>query len=135
MEKSLQETIQESLNNNKRLKLGNEDLFDSPQVSHEDIQNAMQQIGDIYNTLKQIESDMRRAKKQGKDGLDSNGKPTAIKIGDRMSCTMYGKPYEATVVDFAWDEERQNVIPIGVTGPNKQLVIPQIKTMWYKIID
>lgn len=134
--KSLQETLNENLvKGTNRLHLGDQELFDSPQVSHEDIKMAMEQVGDLYNRLKQIESDLRRCEKQGIASAslsDPKNFKSVLKKGDKMRATMFGREYDCTVIDFAWDEDRDACIPVGQSDDN-QVVIPQLKKMWYKI--
>lgn len=136
--KSLQETLNENLvKGTSRLRIGNEELFDSPQVSHEDIKNAMKQVGDLYNRLKQIESDLRRCEKQGIASAslsDPKNFKAVLKNGDKMRATMFGKEWDCTVIGFAWDEDRDACIPIG-KNDNDQVIIPQLRHMWYKIDD
>ena len=136
--KSLQETLNENLvKPTSRLRIGNEELFDSDVVSHEDIKNAMGQVGDLYNRLKQIESDLRRCEKQGiasSSLSDPNNFKSVLKKGDKMRATMYGKEYDCTVIDFAWDEMRDCPIPIGKSDDRAfSVIFPDLKTRWYKI--
>lgn len=134
--KSLQETLNENLvKGTNRLHLGDQELFDSPQVSHEDIKMALQQVSDLYDRLKQIESDLRRCEKQGIASAslsDPKNFKAVLKKGDRMRATRFGKEVDCTVVAFAWDEDRDACIPVGQSDDN-QVVIPQLKKMWYKI--
>lgn len=134
--KSLQETLNENLViGTNRLHIGNEELFDSPQVSHEDIKNALKQVGDLYDRLKQIDRDLDKCEKKGIASAtlsDPKNFKSVLCVGDRMRATMFGKEWEGTVIGFAWDEDRDACIPIG-KNDNYQIIIPQLRKMWYKI--
>lgn len=128
--KSLKEILNENLvRATSRLRLGEQELFDSPQISHEDVKMALQQVGDLYERLKQIDGYLTKMEKKGLKNFDGE-----LKIGDRMRATMFGKEWDCTVTAFAWDEDRDSCIPIGMSD-DKQIVIPQLKTRWTKIDD
>jgi hypothetical protein len=134
--KSLQETLNENLvKGTNRLHLGDQELFDSPQVSHEDIKMALQQVSYLYDRLKQIDRDLDKCEKKGIASAtlsDPKNFKSTLREGDRMRATMFGKDWDCTVVAFAWDEDRDACIPVGQSDDN-QVVIPQLKKMWYKI--
>ena len=142
--KSLQETLNENLvKGTNRLHLGDQELFDSPQVSHEDIKMALQQVSDLYDRLKQIDRDLDKCEKKGIASAtlsDPKNFKYNLREGERMRAIMFGKEYDCTVIGFAWDESRDCPIPLGKSddrassaGIPFNVIIPDLKTRWYKI--
>lgn len=136
--KSLQETLNENLvKPTSRLRIGNEELFDSDTVAREDIKKALQEVERLRDLLKDIDKRVDQAWKKGIASAslrDPNNFKETLREGDRMRATMYGKEYDCTVIDFAWDEMRDCPIPIGKSDDKAfSVIIPDLKTRWYKI--
>ena len=136
--KSLQETLNENLvKGTSRLRLGNDELFDSDTVARADIKKVLREVDRLRDLLKDIDKRVDQAFKNGIVSAslsDPDRLKPCLKVGDRMRATMYGKEYDCTVIDVAWNESRDCPVPIGKSDDKAfSVIIPDLKTRWYKI--
>lgn len=136
--KDLQSTIQEALNKKEagRFRMFGTPIFQSPVVNRDTVETTLDEILKTAQELEKVSQELAKAKKSGSiTRTKSDPKhQEPMKTGDTCEMTRFGKTLVGTVIDWAWCQDRDRVIPVISTN-GRDYAFPDLDTVWYKIDD